>query len=134
MSRYLPLCDYMSQKTGLPQPLVSKFNICGSLVAANTLCYLTAPQFSQTSSLSLAVANLTACGLTASAEGFVPKLLNKQRIGLTKGGMILRSSQIGAFLTPYLLLIGLSLAQPSENKTEAPKPEGPAPTISLEAR
>lgn len=104
MSRYLPLCDYMSQKTGLPQPLVSKFNICGSLVAANTLCYLTAPQFSQTSSLSLAVANLTACGLTASAEGFVPKLLNKQRIGLTKGGMILRSSQIGAFfnaLSPF---------------------------------
>lgn len=131
MSRYLPLCHYVARKTGLSETQACLFNIAAGATIANTGYYLAVGSTPIFESLLL---TLFATGIQGKIENIVSDRLSEHNVGLTKGGMILRSSQIAGFLAPYLIMAGLNLAQTPETKAEAPKPQGPAPAMSLDAR
>lgn len=107
MSRYLPLCSYIDSKLDFLPTGTGVFVSLAGVAGANYGLHRAFNVASDGMWVMPALAGFFLAGDTV--EKHLPKLLNKASVGLTKGGVILRGSQVVAAGLPLAFSLALHL-------------------------
>lgn len=119
MSKYLPLCDYMSSKAGGPKELWTIFNTMAACFFGAATHIGLAIAYPETANLPteshISIIGMYAAGLGAGlaialSDFILPPILRKKGIGLSRGGRIVRASQLAAMSTPVAISLAAHFA------------------------
>lgn len=146
MSNYLPLCGYFASKVGgsdfvRQRPYLDFTRSKDFWTSFNCAAGVSAALFpfalvSDNLGYGLLHFSVTSFALGASlfvSDIYMPRKLEQWGVGVKNGGQILRAAQIGSFVAPVALSLGVhwAIAQGDENKAEPVAIDNPSETVFI---